>query len=145
MVRLSRVKNKTLTAAVQSARAPVCSPYSANAPATFLRCIPYTFRINSERNPCFWFCRVMSVLLLAHWTQSYRFCIGSAINEVELLGVKAPSDKLYDPFLVEMISGEKQMVPDNVQDTRPNATAPIMQYVSSLQKYCINSWSMVII
>jgi hypothetical protein len=64
---------------------------------------------------------------------SYHFCIWVSVNEVERCGVKAPSDKLCDVLLVEIIGGVKEVTPDNIQGTCPDCSTPVIENVSSLE------------
>jgi hypothetical protein len=78
----------------------------------------------------------MSVLLVKHQIQSYRFCIGFTIYEIELFRVKAPSDVLRDTFLVEPIGRVKEMIPYYVQGTCPDGGTPVVKNISGLELCC---------
>ena len=57
----------------------------------------------------------------------------SSVNKVETLRVKGPFYKFHDPFLVELTGWVKEMLPDNIQCTRPDGGAPVMQNISTLE------------
>ena len=57
----------------------------------------------------------------------------SSVNKVETLRVKGPFYKFHDPFLVELTGWVKEMLPDNIQRTRPDGGAPVMQNISTLE------------
>jgi hypothetical protein len=58
--------------------------------------------------------------------------MGNAIYKIEFLGVEAPSDELCDTFRIEMIGWAKEMIPHDIQRTRPNGGTPVMKNVSGL-------------
>ena len=57
----------------------------------------------------------------------------SSINKVETFGVKGPSYECHDSFLVKLTGRVKEMLPHNIQRTRPNGGAPVMQNISTLE------------
>jgi hypothetical protein len=64
---------------------------------------------------------------------AYCFSIGSTKYKVERLGIKAPSYKIHNTSLVEVIGQEGEMVLHNVQCTQPDGSMPVVENISCLE------------